>query len=555
MKRVFLLVTLAMLLMTAALYLSAALALPTVELASKINTAWAANLVERPDRVFRRFMLFFGALTLFGLTRKLGWKGRLDCGWRLEGQGPHASLGHLLLKGVLLGALSIGLVRAVAIALGFHSLSELNEPISRTVWKIILFVGSGAAVGILEETVCRGIMFRALARNAGVATGAIISSAIFAIAHFISPDEQAFQLSGTWLARSISVAHASFTAISMTGSFWIRFLNLFLIGLAMCGLLARTGSVWMSVACHGAWVWIIRTCHYLTDYAPTAGWAWILGRMPDATDSPIVALLLAFLAAWGFAGAKAGYIGGVALATAGSIHLRVGRFCWRVSAEDRRQLEAWLKQHAPDGRPAAGKVLKEYPGCEVRLLDGVVFKRKQPHSLMCALRSWFVPCRARRAFANGHRLLDAGVNVARPLAWAAWREGVGRAEALLTLELSDTEPLNLLLPRVREDAALRKELVEKYAELAAAFHDAGFSNRDLKDENVLVSTARPFQLWAIDLDGARRRARLSRRRAARDLYRVGRSLQACGCLSEADVSCFFAVYNKVVPQFSRHTFP
>lgn len=540
-------ILLAVILMGIGLFVSAYLAVLINDWATLSGEAWLTGLAQRPDRVFRRVLMIFGGIVLFGLVRRFGWLGFRDCGWQNEdGMDVRAGLGGLLIRGFMVGALTMGAVRIVAIVAGFHALSSLGTTGFMITCKILQFAGSAIVVGVLEETVCRGIMYRVLARNSGIVTGALVSSVIFALAHFISPTESAFATNGGVLARSVIVVRSVFAAISETEAFWIRFINLALIGFAMCGLFVKTGSIWMSVACHGAWVLIIKVSHYLTDYMPTHAWSRVLGMRTDATDSPVIAIMLAGLAIWGFAGARQG----------GVKNLKKNGLIWRVFEKDNEHVASWLNDHRGIGNGAiTGNILKSYNACIVVADDGVVLKRRVPSNLFDALRSWFTPCRTRRAFESGRRLVAAGVPVDEPLAWTAWRSGLARAEALLTREISGVVSLDRMLPMVLHDARTRHELLMRYAELAAAFHMAGFSNRDLKDENVLVSADAPFKLWAVDLDGVRWRRRVTRRRSARDLYRIGRSLHACGCATPGDARVFFETYNRLLPGLAREAFP
>jgi len=63
-------------------------------------------------------------------------------------------------------------------------------------------------------------------------------------------------------------------------------------------------------------------------------------------------------------------------------------------------------------------------------------------------------------------------------------------------------------------------------------------------------------LSVIDLDGVRCLGRITRRRAGRDLMRVGKSLALLGGDGEDDVRAFFDAYNAGVPPcLHRHAFP
>ena len=98
--------------------------------------------------------------------------------------------------------------------------------------------------------------------------------------------------------------------------------------------------------------------------------------------------------------------------------------------------------------------------------------------------------------------------------------------------------------------------MEAYGNLMAAFHSHGYSNRDLKHENVMCSTEKPWLLWVVDLDGVRKHLFVTRRRAGKDLMRVGKSLASLGWTNEAEINAFFEAYNSQVPaRLRRHSFP
>ena len=103
---------------------------------------------------------------------------------------------------------------------------------------------------------------------------------------------------------------------------------------------------------------------------------------------------------------------------------------------------------------------------------------------------------------------------------------------------------------------MRAGVMRAYGHLAAKFHRHGFFNRDLKHENVLCASTDPRQLWVVDLDGVRWRGWITRRRAARDLRRVGLSLATAGWSGKTDLAAFFNAYNAAVPaRLRREGFP
>jgi hypothetical protein len=186
-------------------------------------------------------------------------------------------------------------------------------------------------------------------------------------------------------------------------------------------------------------------------------------------------------------------------------------------------------------------------------LDGLIIKTYWPSRKL--LRKFHQIFRARRGFTTARRMNAIGISTASAIGWtSAWRGWWNWAGYLLTEELP-AEPLADRLARPTLSPAERATLMADYGRLAASFHTNNYSNRDLKYENVMVGGA-PARLWAVDLDGVRRKLRISRRRAERDLFRIGDCLMTRGWAAPADVAAFFDGYNQnVPPRLHRNAFP
>ena len=86
--------------------------------------------------------------------------------------------------------------------------------------------------------------------------------------------------------------------------------------------------------------------------------------------------------------------------------------------------------------------------------------------------------------------------------------------------------------------------MEALGYLLASFHVQGYSNRDLKDTNVLAGGDDGRELWAVDLDGVRR-IRITRRRAIKDLWPIVRSLKMHGMGDANDKQNILNGYNSL----------
>ncbi|MDP2991379.1 MAG: lipopolysaccharide kinase InaA family protein, partial [Kiritimatiellota bacterium] len=374
---------------------------------------------------------------------------------------------------------------------------------------------------------------------------AVLSSLVFAVAHFIEPANEAFS-GASFLSVTPAVFVSTFTLFWKVPSLAIQFINLSLLGIVLCAFVIRTKTIWLSVGAHVAWVWMSKLHGAITMFYPPAPLAAWLGKRNDFMDSILATVMLAGLLVWIVTRA----------ANSGRPLRRHGRK-WHILPGEENRFANWLDSQAQAEASPSGRVLKAYAGCRVTAQAGMVLKEYRPVDGWRGWRFGLRPSRTRRAFLMGRRLADCGIPTPTPIAWAIERRfGLRRADDCLTAELDQAEPLTAWLQRQTTDPTMRASVMRAYGQLAAAFHRNGFFNRDLKHENVLCAIADPRQLWVVDLDGVRRRGWITRRRAERDLRRVGLSLASAGWSGKSDVTAFFNAYNTTVSaRLRRAGFP
>jgi len=524
--------------------LSAATTAGLLNLAQDIGGPIGTFLTDKgPARIMRRALLIGVIIILVFSLKKFGWRGWKDCGWTQDkDEICHCRRQAQFGWGAALGFISLGSIALLTIFTGLHQLKPLTEHYPAIVGNIILFCLSGVSVALIEETICRGILFRVFTRSWRAWPAAIIISVLFAAVHFISPSDAAFQGS-SFISTILNVSFATLKSVVPPSDALIRFLNLALLGIVLCAFVMRTKTIWMSVGAHAAWVFIIKLHSYFTDLNPAAMFSIWLGKRNDFMDSlAAVFIFIALILLTLFWRKNAGR------------PVKIGGQVWHIQPSG-NGLDNFLK--SGEDLFAGGNILKVYPGCRVSAKDGLVLKKYFPRDFLNGLRFAFRPLRSRHAFLLADTLIGHGLPTPPVLAWSASRRfGLLMSEAMIVSEVKNAEPLTDWLARNVQDSAMRLKVMEAYGNLMAAFHSHGYSNRDLKHENVMCSREKPWILWVVDLDGVRKHCFVTRRRAGKDLMRVGKSLASLGWTNEKEIAAFFEAYSKdVPPRLHRCAFP
>jgi uncharacterized protein len=121
---------------------------------------------------------------------------------------------------------------------------------------------SGLAVGFLEETVLRGVMFTAIARESGTRTAILLTSVVYSAVHFLTSyhiaADQVTSHSGIDLLAGM--LHWFSTPLAMADAF----LCLFAVGWVLAMIRAKTGNIAACIGLHAGWVWVILFTHELS---------------------------------------------------------------------------------------------------------------------------------------------------------------------------------------------------------------------------------------------------------------------------------------------------
>lgn len=194
--------------------------------------------------------------------------------------------------GVLLGLLSLAIVAVFALATGAR---EVNAKLSEAqVFNKCLGALVGAmVVATLEEILFRGALFGALRRAYHWVFALVLSSAIYALMHFVKSAKDPTTV--TWLS-GLQLLPRMFTNMGNLNAIVPALFTLTIAGLLLGWAYQITSNLSFSVGLHAGWIFSIKVLSIVTHATPdaNAGW-WGSGRMAIVNGwlaLPVVALTL-----------------------------------------------------------------------------------------------------------------------------------------------------------------------------------------------------------------------------------------------------------------------
>jgi uncharacterized protein len=250
----------------AAVLLAAALAYPLYVLLHPLRPEWWF------DRIAARIWALLMLLALLWVARRLHLTTKRDWGYGA----PRPRWLRQFAVGLAAGVATMLPVTLSMLALGLR-LPPPDLALATLGRALLAGLGSGLAVGFLEETFFRGLMQGAVVRELRRPVLAILLvSALFAALHFLAstriPHEQVAWNSGLVL---LEAAGRNFAAPALIID---RLLALFAVGVLL-GLAAWwSGSIALAVGLHAGWVWMMRATVGATRLDPSAPLAWLVSR-------------------------------------------------------------------------------------------------------------------------------------------------------------------------------------------------------------------------------------------------------------------------------------
>lgn len=223
-------------------------------------------------RYYSRLAMLVVAALLAWLFRHLQVRSKRDFGYGLAWR----EFLRRSLVGSAIGIATAALGAAWICGIGLRTLDPQFSPTAATLARVVLVaIGSGIVVALIEETLARGAMHTAIERESGPWAAALITASLFAVLHFfakasIPPEQVAWRSGFDVLALSFAPLAHPMTVID-------SLLAYFAIGLVLSLARVLSGNIAAAIGLHAGWVIVLRIMQQTTVRSASSDYAVWLG--------------------------------------------------------------------------------------------------------------------------------------------------------------------------------------------------------------------------------------------------------------------------------------
>lgn len=239
-------------------------------------------------RYVNRSLLVLALVGLWPLLKALGARTPADLGLvKPAGQGKR------LAAGLFLGFASLAAVAGIALLAGARALPE-QIALGKLTSKLVGAVATAAVVATLEEILFRGGMFGGLKRVLDWRLALGLSSAIYALVHFLARTQHAGDV--TW-SSGLALLPQMLAGFGDLHALVPGFFNLTLAGALLALAYQRTGNLYFSIGLHAGWIFWLKSYGAFSVPVNDANvWLWGSAKMTDGWFAcGVLALTLAAL--------------------------------------------------------------------------------------------------------------------------------------------------------------------------------------------------------------------------------------------------------------------
>lgn len=214
-------------------------------------------------------------------------------GWRAWGLRLAPGFTVHLLRGLLLGIVTLGIICALLLVLEIRVIRpDLITAPEHWVDVVVSSALAAALIALIEEAWFRGALQTLMTRLFSVTSAVVVIAAFYAAAHFLRPAGVVdMQPVGNWSGfTALWSALAGFPLLDMSDSL----AALFIAGVLLGVLRVRHGNVAMCIGVHTGWVFVIKVYKKFTYINPPADFNALVGHYDGVLGWLAAVLLLLF---------------------------------------------------------------------------------------------------------------------------------------------------------------------------------------------------------------------------------------------------------------------
>jgi membrane protease YdiL (CAAX protease family) len=198
-----------------------------------------------------------------------------------------------LLRGLILALFVLGAF--VTLAFAFDARSWRPNVGGGRIAKSALMAAAGAVIAApVEELIFRGVLFGMLRRQNRWKAALIISSAIFALVHFLHKPGGIESV--RWFSGFETLARM---AMPQPSEQWLaQAANLALCGAILAWAYQRTGTLWFSIGLHAGWIFWLKLANTVTLSSAAQAPLWGTRKVVDGWGATVALAVTALLVPW-----------------------------------------------------------------------------------------------------------------------------------------------------------------------------------------------------------------------------------------------------------------
>lgn len=211
-------------------------------------------------KIMRRIIMLVAIGVLLSMRQSLGLMPLVSSGFTLKYRWRRN-----VVTGLAIGLASLTIYGIFTFVLGVQRLENNPPSGSEMVVKPFIYLLEACLIGLFEESLFRGFIFRGLAKDMSLAAAVISGSLFYAVLHFFSFKvvvHTGFQpFAGFNTLAGFFIPHVR--DIGMILPFII---GLFIVGVVLSMAYVYTRSLYMSIGLHAGWVFGVKLNHLFLDH-------------------------------------------------------------------------------------------------------------------------------------------------------------------------------------------------------------------------------------------------------------------------------------------------